>query len=292
MRLDNFTRDKDGLDYARVLVATSSLDVINVYAKVVVDGVLLYFKIIKEWGFTLGEDAHSDMVKSHEAFDGRREVDEFLKHILEDYHEEGHVGGVSNSFDKRNVSQGNGSSANKKNVGNGSSANFEKDPNHLFEVSAIPLINVGTSLPSKSSIHNNEGEQPVHVAGASVDSGKLVIINVLGENHGDASVSVGGGSRRDRLLQGPRIIQRTTSCPPGRGRSANSGPWSLDFLKSQKLVGERGDLTSNKNVTFNSTSTSGPHVNKQKGAGYLRHTAQSMRHIARLPAKDRSASQS
>jgi len=48
MRVNDFTLDKERLDYARVLVATSVLDVINVTAKVVVDGVLFHFKIIEE----------------------------------------------------------------------------------------------------------------------------------------------------------------------------------------------------------------------------------------------------
>jgi len=76
--------DKERLDYARVLIATTSLEVITDYAKMVVDGVLFEFKIIEEWGFALGEDAclfdeegetenaHSDVGEPHDAFDGRR----------------------------------------------------------------------------------------------------------------------------------------------------------------------------------------------------------------------------
>lgn len=42
------------------------------------------------------------------------------------------------------------------------------------------------------------------------------------------------------------------------------------------------------NVSNNvSSSLGGQNVTKKKGAGYLRHTTQSMRRIARLPAKDR-----
>ena len=85
---------------------------------------------------------------------------------------------------------------------------------------------------------------------------------------------------------GPRIIQRTTSCPPGRGRVANSGPWSLDWLKSQNLVGKGGNLTSNKNLQLIMHLQVDLELTKKKGASYLRHTAQSMRRIARLSAKD------
>jgi len=95
-----------------------------------------------------------------------------------------------------------------------------------------------------------------------------------------------GGSRRDQLLSGPRIIKCTTSCPPVRDRSTAIGPWSLEWVKSQNLDIVGGNLPSAKHVSFNSSSK-GPRVNMRKGVGYLRHTAQSMRRIARLPAKDR-----
>ena len=57
LRVDEVTVEKERLDYARVFVATSSVEVINTNAKLMVDGVIFYFKIIEEWGFSLGEDA-------------------------------------------------------------------------------------------------------------------------------------------------------------------------------------------------------------------------------------------
>jgi len=57
LRIDDITLDKDRFDYARVLVSTSSLDIIKRDASIVVDGVLLGFQIIEEWGLSLGEDA-------------------------------------------------------------------------------------------------------------------------------------------------------------------------------------------------------------------------------------------
>jgi len=57
LRLDDITLDRDRFDYAWLLVSTSSLDVIKHEANMVVDGVLLKFQIIEEWGFSLGEDA-------------------------------------------------------------------------------------------------------------------------------------------------------------------------------------------------------------------------------------------
>jgi hypothetical protein len=57
LRLDNCTVAKDRFDYARVLLATSSLDVINFVEKVLIDGQLVELKIIEEWGYAIGEDA-------------------------------------------------------------------------------------------------------------------------------------------------------------------------------------------------------------------------------------------
>jgi len=57
---------------------------------------------------------------------------------------------------------------------------------------------------------------------------------------------------------------------------------------SQNPAAVGGTLLSTKNVPINSSSSiGGQHVTKKKGDGYLWHTAQSMRCIARLPAKDR-----
>lgn len=57
LRMDNSTISKERFDYARVLLATSSLEVLNYTDKMLIDGVLVELKIIEEWGFSLGEDA-------------------------------------------------------------------------------------------------------------------------------------------------------------------------------------------------------------------------------------------
>lgn len=62
--------DKERLDYACILLTTSSLEVVNAIDKILVDGVLLEVKIMEESGFSLGEDAcllndESDSVLSH-----------------------------------------------------------------------------------------------------------------------------------------------------------------------------------------------------------------------------------
>jgi len=56
-KLDNCTVAKDRFDYARIFLATTSLDVINFTKSIIIDGELVELKIIEEWGFALGEDA-------------------------------------------------------------------------------------------------------------------------------------------------------------------------------------------------------------------------------------------
>jgi hypothetical protein len=57
LRADMCTLNKERCDYARVLISTSSLDVINASEQIIVDGVLVDIKIVEEWGFCLGDDA-------------------------------------------------------------------------------------------------------------------------------------------------------------------------------------------------------------------------------------------
>jgi len=57
LRTDPVSLNRERFDFARVLISTSSLDVVNFTKHILIDGVLLEIKIIEEWGFSLGEDA-------------------------------------------------------------------------------------------------------------------------------------------------------------------------------------------------------------------------------------------
>jgi len=75
LKTDRVAIEKERLDFARVLLATSSLDIINVVDNIVVDGILTEVKIIEEWGFNLGEDAclfdeENASVSAHSEHDG------------------------------------------------------------------------------------------------------------------------------------------------------------------------------------------------------------------------------
>ncbi|PNX61614.1 putative sulfate transporter, partial [Trifolium pratense] len=56
LRTESVSADKDRLDFARVLIATPDLNIINSAATILVDGVQVKVKIVEEWGFAMGED--------------------------------------------------------------------------------------------------------------------------------------------------------------------------------------------------------------------------------------------
>lgn len=48
--------DRERLDYARVLISKTSLEVVNSSSEVVIDGCNYVIKLVEEWGCNLGED--------------------------------------------------------------------------------------------------------------------------------------------------------------------------------------------------------------------------------------------
>ncbi|KAK2427387.1 heterogeneous nuclear ribonucleoprotein A0 [Trifolium repens] len=57
LRPDSYTVARDRLDYARVLISTTTLAVVKKVEQLLVDGSLVEVQIIEEWGFDLGDDA-------------------------------------------------------------------------------------------------------------------------------------------------------------------------------------------------------------------------------------------
>lgn len=97
MRTDNVALDKELFDYAQVLVATSSLEIVNVLEKLLVDGIVVEVKIVEDWGFNIGEDAclfeevdghseHSDNEENHVDQEACNNVDTFVGKIIEHLH--------------------------------------------------------------------------------------------------------------------------------------------------------------------------------------------------------------
>lgn len=57
LRSDSCSVDRDRFDYARVLIAAPSLDIVNCNESIFIDGEMVEVKIVEEWGFCIGDDA-------------------------------------------------------------------------------------------------------------------------------------------------------------------------------------------------------------------------------------------
>jgi hypothetical protein len=57
LRADNYTKEKDRLDFARVLIATTSLEVIKRVERLLVDDTVVEVQVVEEWGYDVGDDA-------------------------------------------------------------------------------------------------------------------------------------------------------------------------------------------------------------------------------------------
>jgi hypothetical protein len=98
LRVDNCTVARERFDYVRILLATSSLEVINDEADLLVDDDLVNIKIMEEWGFSLGEDAclfedtsicdESEKAKVHGDFVVYNDVKNLVNEMTEEWMEE------------------------------------------------------------------------------------------------------------------------------------------------------------------------------------------------------------
>ncbi|GAU30310.1 hypothetical protein TSUD_211670 [Trifolium subterraneum] len=94
LRADSCSADKDRLDFAQVLIATSDLDIVNRVERILVDGSKVEIKIVEEWGYAMGEDTclfeegneseatQSDCEEGHVDPEARRNVDLLVDKIV------------------------------------------------------------------------------------------------------------------------------------------------------------------------------------------------------------------
>jgi len=96
IQADECTVDKGRLDYARILISTSSLEVLNTTTELLVDGCKFTIKLVEEWGCCLGEDAflteegsiipsqHNDDASDNNVDIGLEDLHEDVHHIMQD----------------------------------------------------------------------------------------------------------------------------------------------------------------------------------------------------------------
>jgi len=246
LRSDGASIDKERLDFARVLLSTFSVEIINVVDNILVGDTLVELKIIEEWGFNLGEDvcqfeeddmsvtSHAD----HEEVARGEDVENAVDLIVEKLEEE--------------VGEAEGCNVNVEEA-------CSKDESSVLSPVLLKEKNVNDSLK--------------HVETEPVFNGPLT----------KAAEGVSSTAR----------IGRTLSCPPGRGRMASSGPWSIEWMNDH-FDEEAGIVFSSKKKkarSFKSKSVGGQGVvsvnKKRKNGGIVQHSTFSLKKVARLPCKDR-----
>jgi len=259
LKVDDSTLEKICFDYARVLVSTSSLDLINTGAKVMVEGVIVYFKIVEEGGFSLGEDAclSDDDVNNeeeemgnegnHDELNATGDVENLLNHLYEEWKKE--------QLDAHDIQ----------------AAACQEHPKGMACTAVVSLEDslVSTEVPVL--------KQSTQAKGTTQQISGNVSIGVDGADTSKSRQSRSGEKKR---------VQRNSSCPPGRVHTVTAGPWSLKWANRHKdvVVGDASQTVSNGNKKSNLGSN---RVTRKKGSGYLRHCAQNLKRIARLSDEDR-----
>lgn len=212
LRVDDITLDRDRFDYARILLSTSSLEIIKTEACIMIDGVLFDFQIIEEWGFALGEDAclfddeEGQDVDSHECPDIHDDVvacgdfDALVNHLTTDFEEE-----------------------------------VSKHATLVSSHGSSNVQNVALNTPSPSATSLPQGETLTMKVQAAAACSFFDAPVVFSKNNLAQTCDVVVKNRsRDPFVVEKRKIKRTTSCPPGRVASSMSGPWSLEWVNKHK----------------------------------------------------------
>jgi len=216
-----------------------------------IDGVLFDFQIIEEWDFALGEDA---------CIIDEEEPQDYASSEMHGEHNEctssGDVDALLHHLSEK-----------WKDKGDGQHVHPHSTKNLEAQVDTNTLI-----LPSAS-------QQPQGV----IPNFKSKEVN----SHVQPLDDVKARKSREFVTDEKRVVKRTSSCPPGRGRSTTSGPWSLEWVSRHRCDDTVISLKPKSKVIANSSSQGVPKVTKKKGGGYLRHCAHNLKCIARLSNKDR-----
>ena len=216
LSVDDYTLDRERLDYARVLVSSSSsLEIINKEACVMIDGVLFDILLREEWDTNLGEDAclFDDEVVQVEDYNECQdmqpedvrsgEVDALVRHLTEDLELE---------VSKQTAQQ---------------PSPLDTTHQHVVKSNFIPTVS--------QQPQSDKGVLKVTAVGECSSSAPPVIST-------QANNVVGNNRSREHLLFEKQIVKRMTSCPPCSVRSSATGPWSLDWVNKHKTTASGGPL--------------------------------------------------
>ncbi|PNX92129.1 putative sulfate transporter [Trifolium pratense] len=287
LRVDSCSVDKDRLDYARVLIATSDLEFVNKVVTVLVDGLQVEVKIVEERCFALGEDTclfeegsdsesyQSDNDDGQGDPEVRRQIDTMVENFAKGVEEAGDIG-----------SEENFQLSNKRGVVEGRSEKEALVMPGLAREATLTTSALGADLSIRSTSRASDyGDSPL--SGGRQDSNSCCspIADAFG-----CPIAVGG---QGVSIPIPKRSKRAQSCPPGVKNTAISGPWSLEWLQDRNQ-GDVGVLFSaNKWPCKGNRNGDRQEMNDQedpkrrKGGGVFRHTISSIKKVARMPSTER-----
>jgi hypothetical protein len=280
IRADSCSAEKDRLDFARVLIATTNLEIVTCKEQVLVDGVPVEIKIVEEWGYAMGEDtclfeeengsesSQADDDVEHQDGEVRRNVDLLVENLVD---------GVEGEDDGDTPRL----SGNKSPPNNGSEVGDSEEYVSLtVEEANLAVEPAETHLPL--SVGSPEGyrvvrnEDPLGVP----------------ECQDSPAFRISVGISKDEVSSQPRCM-RAKSCPPTEERQAWPGPWSWEWLRDHNHE-EAGVIFSASKRAKKGDANEGRHrrvghsiATSRKDEGVLRHPVHSLKKIARLPNKDR-----
>ncbi|GAU19085.1 hypothetical protein TSUD_79070 [Trifolium subterraneum] len=293
LRADSVSTDRDRLDFARVLIATPDLEIINRVENLLVDGFLTEIKIVEEWGYALGEDtclfeeeseseaSHTDNDMEHIDPDIRRDVDMVVGKLVDELAEEDDPVFQENHVEHNTVKQDKPRFAKEGTV--------EKEVhNDLLPSLSGNSVEVDTS---KYSIFQGDGRD------VSIN-GSIRVPEAQGSSFAckpvDGLKNTAGVGRHEGPYTKSFRSKHTNSCPPGANHSVFSGPWSLEWLNDLNQRDAWVIFTASKRLKKGGRSGARQQkegkqdIKRTKAGGLLRHSIHSLKKVARLPSKDRN----
>jgi len=257
LRLDDSTFAKDRFDYARILLATSSLEVLNISKSILIDGELVELKIIEEWGFAIGEDAclldddaDSKALIPDKCYDTvapeiSDQVDNLVNNLADDWAtdiELDECQHFSNIPYDNNKEEGT-----VKVVGVCEFSNIPYDNNK--EEGTVKVV--GVCELEATSKKKYDTDVPIK----TIDSNTLQKVEIFGQDNKQLTGTDAQGAvvkiDSHHFVESSKTSlrrKRQNSCPPRVTRSINSGPWSIEWLQDQ-VYGDVGVVSSSKKAS-------------------------------------------
>jgi len=274
LRTDNCSLNRERFDYARVLIATSSIEIVNVSEQLLIDGAMVSIKITEEWGFNFGDDVclYDEDDKSTTSSQGNVEIrDDFA---LDDNVVE-MVDKIVNDLVHADV-----------------------DGMKMTEVEPTTSREVRPNVTAMASSSEN-CVSAAFTKGSEMD--KVGITRTSTSNGGYFEAGDGAKENEESAL---RIDEYAVVHRNSRHASSQSseddrtsirlGPWSVDWLQNIQK-GDIGLISSKHKRLKRVRKNSGrrfegqkPVVKRIKAGGVLRHPVMTLKKVARLPSTDKA----